>query len=141
MPVDPSIYEKVHDALKGLSDFLESPAYEGVKKLIVQMAGRFPAIGVVIGKLSSLMGDFRTELEKLDVDDALENAPGFLATVAQLLSSAEEMFPAQAPDIDNVELAVDEIGKVIPLLAETLALVLEIQAKLDALNSSLPAPA
>lgn len=141
MAVDPSVYEKLHNALKGLSDFLSSPAYDGVKAMIVQMANRFPAIRVVIGKLSTLMGDFKTELEKLDVGDSLKNAPTFLAKASELLSSAEQMFPEQAADLDNVELAVDQVAAVIPLLSDTLALILAIQTKLNELNASLPAPA
>jgi hypothetical protein len=139
MAVDPSIYEQVHDALKGLSDFLNSPAYDGVKQMIVQMANRFPQIRVVIGKLDSLMDDFKAELDKLDVAGALDNAPTFLETVSKLLASAEKMFP----DIptDDVELAVDQVAAVIPLLKDTLDLIVDIQEKLDALNSELPAPA
>jgi ABC-type transporter Mla subunit MlaD len=139
---DPNVYQKVHDALDALAKFLTSQPYTGVKAMIVQMASRFPQIRVVVEKLCDLMDDFKVEIEKLDVGDALDNAPEFLETLSKLLASGEQMFPDQAADLQNVDKVVDEVGQVIPILSKTLTLILDIKKELDALKSALPpAPA
>jgi len=136
---DPNVYQKVHDALDALAKFLASPAYSGVKKMIVQMAKRFPQIRVVVEKLCDLLDGFKAEIEKLDVEGALDNAPDFLEALSKLLASGEQMFPEQAADLQKVDQVVDEVEQVIPLLSQTLTLILQIKTELEALKSALPA--
>jgi hypothetical protein len=136
---DSNLYADLKKALQDFEDFLHTNV-QTIKPAIQALKSLIPQIGDLIDKLISLMGQLKTEITNLDVSNipGLSQVSTFTTGIKTLLTTAENLLPAEKPAIDDVLKVVDVVSG-LPSLdtvkADILKLIDDIVADLNSLKS------
>ncbi|HEY0017458.1 MAG TPA: hypothetical protein VGC13_14195 [Longimicrobium sp.] len=136
---DTNLYQDLKTALEQFKTFLDAN-FTTIKPAIAALRTAVPQITQLLDKLIALMGQLKTEIENLNVGaiPGLAQVAQFTDGVKALLTTAENLLPAQKPAIDQV-LAVVNVVSGLPTLdtvkADILALLQHITTKLTELKS------
>jgi hypothetical protein len=133
-----NLFEELKQALTTFKDFLHNnvatikPAIQALKQLV-------PQVSELIGKLIDLMSKLKTEINNLNpaAVPGLDKVSEFTTGVTSLLTTAKNLLPNEAGEIDEV-LAVTDVVSSLPSLdavkAEIIALIDAIIADLNQLK-------
>ena len=135
-----NLFEDLRNALKDFKGFLDQnvplikPAIQSLKAIV-------PQITELIDKLITLMGELKTEIQKLLSSGPIQNldkVTQFTAGITTLLTTAKTVVPAEAATIDDV-LKVAQLAGSLPTIGqlkdEITSLIDAIVAHLNSLKS------
>lgn len=134
-----NLYQDLKDALQQFKDFLDTNV-PVIKPAIAALATAVPQVRELLDKLIALMGQLKTEIQNLNVGaiPGLGQVAQFTEGVRTLLTTAQNLLPAQRPAIDEV-LAVVSVVSGLPTLdtvkADIIALIDHITGKLNELKA------
>jgi phage-related minor tail protein len=134
-----NLYQDLKDALEQFKTFLDANV-PIIKPAIAALATAVPQITELLNRLITLMGQLKTEIQNLNVAGipALGQVAQFTEGVRTLLTTAQNLLPAQRPAIDEV-LAVVNVVSGLPTLdtvkADIIALIDHITGKLNELKA------
>ena len=130
-----NLFEDLRNALKDFKGFLDQnvplikPAIQSLKAIV-------PQITELIDKLITLMGELKTEIQKLLSSGPIQNLDKitqFTAGITTLLTTAKTVVPAEAATIDDV-LKVAQLAGSLPTIGQ---LKDEINSLIDAIVAHL----
>ena len=130
-----NLFEDLRNALKDFKGFLDQnvplikPAIQSLKAIV-------PQITELIDKLITLMGELKTEIQKLLSSGPIQNldkVTQFTAGITTLLTTAKTVVPAEAATIDDV-LKVAQLAGSLPTIGQ---LKDEINSLIDAIVAHL----
>jgi len=130
-----NLFEDLRNALKDFKGFLDQnvplikPAIQSLKSIV-------PQITELIDKLITLMGELKTEIQKLLSSGPIQNLDKitqFTAGITTLLTTAKTVVPAEAATIDDV-LKVAQLAGSLPTIGQ---LKDEINSLIDAIVAHL----
>ncbi|MEO1091406.1 MAG: hypothetical protein AAFX81_12265 [Pseudomonadota bacterium] len=135
-----TLFDELKDALQELKDFLDGnvatikPAIDALKLIVPDQ------IGDLLGKLISLMGKLKTEIQNLDVGSipGLGEAAAFTGQIGNFISAAEKILPSDSSEFQAVRDAADVITglpSVDAVKTELIALIDAIVGHLNTLNA------
>lgn len=139
MPPPSTLFDELKTALGQFKGFLDTNV-PVIKPAIAALSTAVPQIGQLLTQLITLMGQLKQEIQNLNVAGipALAQVAQFTDGVRTLLTTAENLLPAQKPAIDDV-LAIVSVVSALPSLdavkAEIIILIEAITAHLNTLKS------
>lgn len=137
MPAN-NLYQDLKDALEDFKSFLDANV-PVIKPAIAALATPVPQITELIDRLIELMGQLKTEIQNLNVSaiPGLGQVAQFTDGVRTLLTTAQNLLPAQRPAIEEV-LGVVSVVSGLPTLdtvkGDIIALLDHITGKLNELK-------
>lgn len=134
-----NLYQDLKIALEQFKAFLDENVGV-IKPAIRQLQQLVPQLTSLLDRLIQLMGQLQTEIRNLNVNaiPGLDKVAQFTESVKTLLTTAENLLPAQKPQIDEV-LAVVNVVAGLPTLdavkQDILDLLTHITGKLNELKA------
>lgn len=113
-----TIYQDLKDALQTFKDFLDANVTT-IKPAIQALISIIPQLGDLLNQLIDLMGKLKAEIQKLDPGavPGLDKVSAFMTGAKTLLTTAENLLPAQKSAIDQV-LGVISVAEGLPTLTQ-----------------------
>lgn len=135
---DSNLFADLKKALQDFKDFLHNNV-QTIKPAIQALKSLIPQIGDLIDKLISLMDQLKAEISKLDVSNipGLSQVSTFTQGIKTLLTTAENLLPAEKAAIDDVLKVVDVVSGLPSLDAvkqDILQLIEDIKTDLNSLK-------
>jgi len=139
MSAPANLYQDLKNALNDFKTFLDTnvatikPAIQALKSIV-------PQVGTLVTQLITLMNKLKTEIQNLNVSNVpgLSQLSSFTTSAQTLLTTAKNLLPAEANDIDAV-LSVVSVVQGLPSLdtvkQDILNLIDAIISDLNSLNS------
>ena len=123
-----NLFEDLKAALTTFKSFLDENV-PVIKPAIQTLRSLIPAISDLLNKLIDLMGNIKTEIDRLASQPipALDKVSQFTTSITALLTTAKDLVPAQAGMIDDV-LSVANVVSGLPSVGQVKA---EIDSLID----------
>ena len=129
-----NLFEDLKAALTTFKSFLDENV-PVIKPAIQTLRSLIPAISDLLNKLIDLMGNIKTEIDRLASQPipGLDKVSQFTTSITALLTTAKDLVPAQAGMIDDV-LSVANVVSGLPSVGQVKA---EIDSLIDAVIAHL----